>query len=44
MYTLKSDIEVCVKYLVNEDFTEKQVRTYMNKTLPTLDYWRKAAG
>lgn len=34
-------IEVCVKHLINEGFTEKQARTYMSKTLPTLDYWKR---
>lgn len=34
-------IEVCVKNMANEDFTESQCREYMKKLLPTLDYWKK---
>ena len=33
-------IDVCVKNMVNESITEEQARTYMNKLLPTLDYWK----
>lgn len=33
-------IEVCVKNMVNENFTEKQVRSYLKDLLPTLDYWK----
>lgn len=36
-------IDVCVKNMVNENFTEKQARAYMKKILPTLDYWKRYA-
>ena len=34
-------IEVCVKHMVSENFTEEQVRAYMKQVLPTLDYWKR---
>ncbi len=34
-------IEVCVKHMVNENFTEEQARSYMKKKLPQLDYWKR---
>ena len=34
-------IDVCVKHMVNDDFTEEQVRAYMREMLPTLDYWKR---
>lgn len=34
-------IDVCVKHMVNENFTEEQARAYMKQILPTLDYWKK---
>lgn len=34
-------IEVCVKHMVGENFTEDQAREYMKKMLPTLDYWKR---
>ena len=34
-------IEVCVRNMVNEQFSEEQVRAYLKQTLPTLDYWKK---
>lgn len=34
-------IEVCVKNMVSESFTEAQARSYMNSLLPTLDYWKR---
>ena len=34
-------IDVCVKNMVNENFKEEQVRTYMKELLPKLDYWRR---
>ena len=34
-------IEVCVKNMVSEDFTEEQVRSYFKSLLPTLDYWKR---
>ena len=34
-------IEVCVKNMVSENFTEEQARSYMKELLPALDYWKK---
>ena len=34
-------IEVCVKLMVNEQFTEEQARSYMRDKLPKLDYWKR---
>lgn len=34
-------IEVCVRNMVNEDFTEEQVRAYLKQMLPGLDYWKR---
>ena len=34
-------IDVCVKHMVNENFTEEQARAYLKQILPTLDYWKK---
>jgi len=34
-------INVCVKHLAGEGFTEEQARAHMKATLPTLDYWKK---
>ena len=34
-------IEVCVRNMVNENFTEEQVRAYLKDTLPKLDYWKR---
>lgn len=34
-------IDVSVKHMVNENFTEEQARSYMKGLLPTLDYWKK---
>ena len=34
-------IDVCVKHMVNDNFTEEQARTYMKQTLPQLDYWKR---
>ena len=34
-------IDVCVKNMTNENFTEEQVRSYMKELLPTLDYWKR---
>ena len=34
-------IDVCVKNMVNENFTEKQARSYLNEMLPKLDYWKR---
>ena len=34
-------MDVCVKQLVHEGFTEEQARAHMKETLPTLDYWKR---
>ena len=34
-------IEVCVRHMASEDFSEEQARAYMKQVLPTLDYWKK---
>lgn len=34
-------IDVCVKHMAGEGFTEEQAREYMKATLPTLDYWKR---
>ena len=34
-------IEVCVKHMAGDGFTEEQAREYMKQKLPTLDYWKR---
>ena len=34
-------IEVCVRNMVNEKFTEEQARAYLRETLPKLNYWKR---
>lgn len=34
-------IDVCVKHMVNEEFSEEQARSYMKELLPKLDYWKR---
>ena len=34
-------IDVCVRHMVNEKFSEEQARSYMKQLLPKLDYWRR---
>ena len=34
-------INVCVRHMVGENFTEEQARAYMKQILPTLDYWKR---
>ena len=34
-------IEVCVKNMANENFTEGQARSYLKDLLPQLDYWKR---
>ena len=34
-------IEVCVKYMSNEEFPPEEVRKYMKGLLPQLNYWKK---
>ena len=34
-------IDVCVRNMVSESFTEEQARSYLKQTLPRLDYWKR---
>ena len=34
-------IDVCVRNMINENFTEEQARSYLKDTLPKLDYWKR---
>ena len=34
-------IDVCVKNMVNENFTEEQACSYLKEMLPKLDYWKR---
>ena len=34
-------IEVCVKNMAGQDFTEDQARTHLKMVLPNLNYWKK---
>lgn len=34
-------IEVCVKNMAGENFSEEQVRDYMKNMLPSLNYWKQ---
>jgi len=34
-------IDVCVRNMVNEGFSEEQARVHLKKTLPHLDYWKR---
>ncbi|MBQ8954265.1 MAG: helix-turn-helix domain-containing protein [Clostridia bacterium] len=34
-------IDVCVREMVGENFTEEQARAYMKQVLPKLDYWKR---
>lgn len=34
-------IDVCVKNMVNENFSEQQARIYLKALLPSLDYWKR---
>ena len=34
-------INVCVKHMFNDHFTEEQARSYMKQKLPQLDYWKR---
>lgn len=34
-------IDVCVKNMVSEEFSEEQARKYMKQLLPKLDYWKR---
>lgn len=42
MYTDMDDlINVCVKTMANEQYSEEDVRYYLEETLPKLDYWKR---
>ncbi len=42
MYSNMDDlIEVCVKNMTDENHTEAEVRSYLQATLPGLDYWKR---
>ncbi|MBR7091743.1 MAG: helix-turn-helix domain-containing protein [Clostridia bacterium] len=34
-------IEVCVRHMANDRFSEQEARAYMKQLLPTLDYWKR---
>ena len=34
-------IDVCVKHMANETFSEDAARAYLRQTLPQLDYWKR---
>lgn len=34
-------IDVCVKNMVGENFSEEQAREYLKEMLPKLDYWKR---
>ncbi|MBR4905572.1 MAG: helix-turn-helix domain-containing protein [Clostridia bacterium] len=34
-------IDVCVKHMIGDDFTEEQARAYLKQALPQLDYWKR---
>ena len=34
-------IDVCVRQMAKEGFSEEHARTYMKQKLPTLDYWKR---
>ena len=36
-------IDVCVRHMVSESFSEAQARAYLKQKLPTLDYWKRYA-
>ncbi len=42
MYSNMDDlIDVCVRNMVSEGFSEEQAREYMKQSLPKLDYWKR---
>lgn len=42
MYSNMDDlIDVCVRNMVSEDFSEEQAREHMKQLLPKLDYWKR---
>ena len=34
-------IDVCVRHMVSDKFSEEQARLYMKELLPKLDYWKR---
>lgn len=34
-------IDICVKNMVNSEHSEEEIRSYLYKTLPKLDYWKR---
>ena len=34
-------IDISVRHMVSEGFTEEQARSYLKQTLPNLDYWKR---
>ncbi|MBQ3481183.1 MAG: helix-turn-helix domain-containing protein [Oscillospiraceae bacterium] len=34
-------IEVCVRNMIGENFSEEQARAYLKEALPKLDYWKR---
>ena len=34
-------IDVCIKNMVNDSFSEEQARSYMKELFPKLDYWKR---
>lgn len=36
-------IDACVGHMINENFSEEQARSYLKRTLPKLDYWKRYA-
>lgn len=42
MYSNMDDlIDVCVKNMVSEEYSEEEVRAYLKATLPKLNYWKR---
>ena len=42
MYSDMDDlIEVGIKHMVNDQFSEEEARNYLRETLPNLDYWKR---
>ncbi len=42
MYSNMDDlIDVCIKNMANEQYSEEEIRSYLRDTLPELDYWKR---
>ncbi|MGN0629894.1 MAG: zinc ribbon domain-containing protein [Ruminococcus sp.] len=42
MYSDMDDlIEVCIKHMANDQYSEEDAREYLLETLPKLDYWKR---